>query len=139
MSIPFASVQWRRVFLAGIGASALTSVFVFLVVGVYAMALAMQAGGAPDNEMIEQVADQVGNWGSPLIAILLTLGFATRIARKVEAEARLHGVLVGLVVAILGLIISVAFGGAVDLLTLAGFVLTLLAGWLGGTLGERQR
>jgi cytochrome bd-type quinol oxidase subunit 2 len=135
----FSSIHWKRVLLAGIGVTVVTTALVFLVIGMYAMGLAMQAQGAPDNAKIEAFANQIGRWGTPLLAMLLTVAMATWVARKTEAAARLNSVSVGLIAAITGLIAGGLLGGTLDWLAVTAFVLTAAAGWLGGILGGHSK
>ena len=139
MNFQFSNIHWKRVLLAGMGITLLTTVLIFLVIGMYAMALAVQAQGAPDDAKIEAFANQIGQWGTPVIALLLTVALATWVARKTEAAARLNSIFVGLIAAITGLIVGVLLGGALDWLAVTVFVLTLAASWLGGILGERRQ
>ncbi len=84
-----------------------------------------------------------------MLAILLTGGGAVWVARKRERQAPLHGLLVGLVAALLLFILNPdltnflqgAFRGRLDLLVraLLTFVLMGAAGWFGGILGSRRR
>jgi putative membrane protein (TIGR04086 family) len=73
-----------------------------------------------------------------VLAILLTVYCALRVARKVESAAPLHGFLVGLVAALILFLIGLAFTGGLDLVTLVTYVLMVAAGWLGGVLGSRR-
>ncbi|MEW6403908.1 MAG: hypothetical protein AB1649_19105, partial [Chloroflexota bacterium] len=101
-NVQFSNIYWKRVLLAGIGITLLTTVLIFLMIGVYAMALAVQAQGAPDNAKIEAFANQIGQWGTPVIALLLTVILAIWVARKTEAAIRLNSIFVGLIAAITG-------------------------------------
>ena len=111
MRSQFSNVQWGKVLLAGVVASVVSVGLVILVIGAYAMSLAAQARGSPDQARIGQFADQVGIWVSPVLAALLAFFAAVWVARRVETAAKLHGLLVGLVVAISGLIFGLVFGG----------------------------
>lgn len=135
----FSDIRWGRVLLAGLVVSVLSLLVVTLVITAYGFILGIQTRGAPDQARIEQFANQVGPCGGPVLALLLTLVAAAWVARKVEAATSLHGVLVGLVVAIIGLIVPLTFGGMMGLLDLVWFVLTVAAGGLGGVLGSRGR
>ncbi|HEY6411203.1 MAG TPA: hypothetical protein VIY29_27405 [Ktedonobacteraceae bacterium] len=141
MKAELAHVHWGRVLLTGVLVAILSIVLVFLVVTVYATILAIQVRGQPDQAQITRFANQVYAWDIPtILVILLTIGGAAWVARKVEIGATLHGLLVGLVAAICILILGLAFGGGGGWLgMLVIFVLTVAAGWLGGVLGSRGR
>jgi hypothetical protein len=135
-------VRWGRIFLAAAAAAVLSMVLLFLVVTAYAMSLAIQVRGAPDQAQIERFASQVGAWLGPALSVLFTVLAAAWAARGVQTGAKgayLHGLLVGLAVAAIGLIAAAAFGGpaSLDIITLAGFVLAAAAGLLGGWLGSK--
>jgi hypothetical protein len=130
------NVRWRPVLLAGLSAAGLTFGAVYLVVTVYAVLLGVQAQGEPDQAHIQRFAEGVGAWLGTVVGVLFTFGGAAWVARRVEsATAALHGVLVGGVVAVVGL----AFGGSLGIVEVVGAVLTVAAGWLGGRLGGRGR
>ena len=132
-------VRWGRVLLTGLVVYVLSYFTVILIITVYAFILAFQVRGAPDQVRIEQFADQVSTWGGPVLVLLLTLGAAIWVSRKVAVATSLHGLLVGLMVAIIGVILSLIFGWAMDLLDLMWFFLTMTVGWFGGVLGGRGR
>jgi putative membrane protein (TIGR04086 family) len=139
MKAELSQVRWGRVLLTGVLVAILSSVLLYLVIAVYAASLAIQARGQPDQAQIAQFVNQVAPWGGPILAILLTIGGAVWVARKVASGATLHGFLVGLVAALIILIFGLAFGGRLDLVALLTFVLMVAAGWLGGVLGSRGR
>jgi putative membrane protein (TIGR04086 family) len=77
-------------------------------------------------------------WITFVLQLLLTVGSGVWIARKVERDAPLQGLLRGLVIALIFLPFSLSFIYPA-LVELVGFVLTVAAGWLGGVLGSRRR
>lgn len=140
MKAHFRHVQWGRILL--------TDVLVIILVVILNTGLLVLAssiwGQLPRTELIYQVTA----WSTSLLAILVTAGGAVWVARKVEREAPLHGLLVGLVAALLLLIFVLpdvtnflqgAYRGRLELLVraLLTFVLMGAAGWLGGVLGSR--
>lgn len=134
MNTALSQVPWGRVLLTGVLVAVFSMFLSFLVIIVYAITLGIQARGQPDQAQIRQFAP----WCILILAILLTVGGAFRVARKVAKGADLHGLLVGLVVAIIVLIVGLAFSRP-DLVALVPFVLIVAAGWLGGVLGSRER
>ena len=141
MKAHFWQVHWGRVLL--------TDVLVIIIVVILNMAVLLLASsiwGPPfQTEMIYQVA----SWSTSILAILLTVGAAVWVGRKVEREAPLHGLLMGLVAALTLFIFNPpltdffqgAYRGRLDLLVVAlgTFFLMVAAGWLGGVLGSRGR
>ena len=130
MKALFSDVHWGRVLLTGV-----LLVILDVILNTVLLLLATHIWSQSDQA---QIAIQVSSWSSYILVILLTVGGAAWVARKVEREAPLHGFLVGLVVALILLIISVGFGSPL-LMALLTFDLNLAAGWLGGVLGSRGR
>ncbi len=130
MKALFSDVHWSRVLLTGV-----LLVILDVILNTVLLLLATHIWSQRDQA---QIAIQVSSWSSYILVILLTVGGAAWVARKVEREAPLHGFLVGLVVALILLIISVGFGSPL-LMALLTFDLNLAAGWLGGVLGSRGR
>jgi putative membrane protein (TIGR04086 family) len=74
------------------------------------------------------------------VLVIAVTGFvALWVARRVERTPLVHGVLVGLVVALLSFLLDLLFRPAVELTGLALYVLMITAGALGGALGSRRR
>ena len=130
MKALFSDVHWSRVLLTGV-----LLVILDVILNTVLLLLATHIWSQRDQA---QIAIQVSSWSSYILVILLTVGGAAWVARKVEREAPLHGFLVGLVVALILLILSVGFGSPL-LMALLTFDLNLAAGWLGGVLGSRGR
>ncbi|HEU5098695.1 MAG TPA: hypothetical protein VFU22_06740 [Roseiflexaceae bacterium] len=139
MKADFDRVHWGRVLLAAAVAAGLSVVLVLLVVTIYTTSLAFQARAQPDQVEIAAFAAQVSRWLRPVLAMLLAFGGAFWVVRKVDGPAQLQGGLVGVVVALALLAATMLFGGALDLLALAGLILTVAVAWLGGTIGSRKR
>ena len=133
-------LRWERVVVAGVVSTVLAFAAVFLVVTAYAAGLAARAQGAPDPDQIARFAEGTGAWLGPVLALLFTAGAAWLVARGVASEAAaINGLVVGLVVGLIVAAVDLGFGGAFGVGALAGFVLTVGAGWLSGRLGERGR
>jgi hypothetical protein len=132
------TIQWGRVWLASGMAAGLSFCAIAMVITAYAMVLGIQAQGAPDEAQISQFADQIGFWGGSILTLLLTIGAAAWATRKVETGAGLHGALIGLLVAVIGLILSLIFGQGLNPWEMVTFALTVGAGWLGGVLGRSK-
>ena len=144
-----AGVRWRLVLQVGLIVVIFSNLLLLLMLGAYvvvfwALNAAGQAGmlGAWEPavtgnvlQLLAQFFSQVADWGLPAVTILVTAGAAARVAHEVEASARLHGALVGLIAGLSGWAVSMAtyVGPASDfyLRSISVFVLTVAAGWLG--------
>jgi hypothetical protein len=135
-------IRWRPVLIAGVCAAVVPLLLVTLaVVLLGALVSAVQARGAPEPARVELFARVMGAvWGPPAV-VAATAGAGAWVARRVRSRVQLHGVLVGGVAAVLGLVIVAAetrWFGAGALLVLAG---TVAAGWFGAwaTMAGRRR
>jgi hypothetical protein len=128
-------MKWIRIFVAGIGTQAAVLLLITLVVTGYAFKLAFEVQGTPDQTRIGQFAEYLGRSFSWALRILLTVPAAAWAVRKVRSSHQLHGVLVGLVVAVTGLVM----GFTMSVRTIAEFALTVGAGWLGGAMAAHHR
>jgi len=124
LNTQFSQVHWGRVLLIGV---LLAILFLILNLVLSFLLLAFLNWGHMDPHS----AIRAFSWILAFLAILLTGYGAFRVARKVESAAPLHGLLVGLVAALIFFLI--------DLVALVPFVLMVAAGWLGGVLGSRVR
>jgi len=135
MIAQFFKVRWLSVLLAGIVAGVLATLGVFLVTAIYATALTIVGQIQLSGGLISQLATQLAHLLRLVLAVIFTtIGAAWAVGRAQPGAATLHGVLVGLIVAVF-----VFLGGSVGLEGIVGFVLTVGAGWLGGRLVERRR
>ncbi|HXX79176.1 MAG TPA: hypothetical protein VEI53_11820 [Ktedonobacteraceae bacterium] len=130
MKAQFSQMYWRRVLL--IGVLIVTLVFVLNIV---LLVLTNHIWSQPDQV---QTAIQVSSWSTYILLLLLTFGSALWVARTVEKEPFLNGVLLGTVVGVLICILSLGFGSPL-LRSLVALVLNMAAGYLGGFLGSRGR
>jgi hypothetical protein len=129
------SLKWGRILGAGIGTQAAVLLVVTLVVTGYAFTLAFAAQGAPDQARIAEFAAYVGRSYAWILQILLTVPAAMWAVRRVENSLDLHGILVGLVVAVTGL----AVGFSLSFRPIAEAVLTVGAGRLAAALVAHRR
>ena len=131
-----ARVRWRWVLPAGMGVAVLTYVLIQVVIVAYIFILSVLTGSEPDSAQLQSFADLMALWGLLALNSLLTVPAAIWVARRVGAEAAVHGVLVGLVSMIGIQLIDLPNGapGFDDLTRM--FVLAVGAGWLGGSLAD---
>jgi len=128
-------MKWGRIFLAGIGVSVAGLLLVTLMTTGYAFKLAFEGHGAPDQTRIGQFAEHLGRSYWCVLQIVLAVPAAAWAVRKVQRSLQLHGVLIGLVVAVTGF----AMGFTISSRTIAAFALTVGAGWLGAALAAHRR
>ncbi len=130
-------MQWKKILLGSILASVGNVILVGGIIGAYAFNLAIQAQGEPDSDKIEAFANQFTVWGAPTLAIVLTFFISLWVIRKIETQATLHGLLIGLIAAVLSFLIGLGFTEPLDLITIAEFMLIIGAGWLGSLFSPR--
>jgi len=125
-------VRWDRVLLAGVATNVANVVVAVLLIVAYTL-LAVGPQREPRGGITDPLASQVATWPVPI----LTLFAAAWAARKAEpATAALHGLLVGLLVAV---IFGVLYFAPFDLWGLLLFVLMIAAGLVGGLIGRADR
>src|SRR5207245_11113111 len=95
-------VQWGRVLLTGV-----LVVILVVILNTVLPVLATHVWGQPDQA---QIAIEVSTWSTYILLLLLTGSGAAWVAGKVESEARLHGLLVGLIFGLLLLVLVRGFG-----------------------------
>jgi hypothetical protein len=118
---------WLSIVLIGLLAFVVSMVVIAAVMAGYAVALAMQAQGAPDPHKIAAFANRVIPFLGPLVLSLLVLFAARRVGRRAKSPQLWHGVLVG-VTAALPTLMFMRRPGLVDVV---GLLLTPASGLLG--------
>jgi hypothetical protein len=128
-------MKWGRILLGGIGVPVAGLLLVTLITTGYAFKLAFEVRGAPDQARIGQFAGHLSRSYWWILQVLVTAPVAAWAAGKTPHSRPLHGALIGLVAALAGL--ALAF--TVNFRTVAEFLLTVGAGWLGGAIAARRR
>jgi hypothetical protein len=121
--------------LAVIGSSFLV---LFVPILVYAFVLAFQVRGAPDQASINHFAASISPALMPWLVRALTLVLAFRLVRRAEVARAADGLLVGVVAGLLNLVVTLAFGGQLDVHNLLFFLIVVALGWLGGFVGQKM-
>ena len=134
---PISELRLGRVALVGLAVIVISILVVMLVVTVYATILAVQAQGTPDQEKIAEFGESVGSWLGTIVGLLCIFLGAAWTARRVPQHKAFHGLLLGIFVAIITTALD-AIGG-LTALDIAGFVLAIGAGWLGGVVGAGRK
>ena len=130
MKTQFSQMYWGRVLLIGV-----LIVSLVFILNIVLLVLTNHIWSQPEQA---QTATQVSSWSIYILLLLFTFGSALWVARTVEKEPFLNGVLLGIVVGVLICILSLGFGSPL-LRSLVALVLNMAAGYLGGFLGSRGR
>jgi putative membrane protein (TIGR04086 family) len=130
MKAQFSQMYWGRVLLTGI-----LVVILVIILNTVLFVLASHVWSQPDQA---QIAISVSAWSTYILLLLLTFGGAIWVARTVEREPLLHGLLMGVVVGLIICILSLGFGSPI-LRSLITLVLNMAAGFIGGIVGSRGR
>ena len=139
MKRPSSGIRWLRVFGAAAAVIGMSFLILMGIVTVYALVLALQARGAPDQTAINHFAAGVSPKLMPWLEMLLTLLVAVRLARRTEEASVVTGLLVGILAGLMSLAVTLAFGGRLGLRNLVYFLIAVGLGWLGGLLGQKGR
>jgi hypothetical protein len=128
-----------RVLLGGLLIVLASSALTLLLTALHALRLMFTEESPPDPEVVEDFLRRIGFWFPVALDLLFTLVVARKLALRVRRDGWLHGMLVGVVVALLDLV-AVIVTGAGDLAAwVGGLGLLVLTGWLGGVWGDRTR
>ena len=131
-------IRWLRVLGAAFAVIALSFLSLIVMITVYALVLAFQARGAPDQIAINRFAASISPRLMPWLEMSLTLAVAFRVARRAQKARIMHGLLIGFLAALLSLSVTLAFGGRLGLHNLALFPIVVGLGWLGGFVGQKK-
>jgi uncharacterized membrane protein len=132
------SIRWLRVLGAAFAVIALSFLILMVMTTIYAMVLAFQARGAPDQIAINRFAASISPKWMPWLEMLLTLVMAFRVARRSQKARIVHGLFIGVLAALLSLAVTLAFGGRLGLRSLLFFLIVVALGWLGGFVGQKM-
>ena len=132
------NIRWLRVLGAAVAVIAGSFLILMVVTTVYAMVLAFQARGAPDQNAINHFAARVSPKLMPWLELLLTVVVARFVARKTEKAITLHGLLIGILAGLLSLAVTAAFGARLGMHSLVFFLVIVGLGWVGGFVGQKR-
>jgi hypothetical protein len=138
MSHSSSGIQWLRILGAGLAVIALSFLSLMAMITAYALVLAFQARGAPDQAAINHFAARVSPKFMPWLEMVLTLVVAHRVARRAQNAGILHGLLIGIVAGLLNLAVTLAFGARLGLTNLLILLMVVALGWLGGIIGQKR-
>jgi len=129
-------VQWRWIFGATFAVFGLTQIIMFFIISIN-VARSSAAGNTLSQEEILQLSDTLGLWIGPFVFLSLTFFAALWLAIKVRIAPRLHGLMIGVVLASVSLISEVVLSPSLDWneILFSG-VLVIPVAWLGAYRGE---
>jgi hypothetical protein len=131
--VELADLRWRRIVAAALMAFVGSLLTTVVIVTGYAFTLGVRARGAPDPAKISAFAQQVSPTSGPVLLALFTAAAAWWVARRVTDPIR-HGVIVGLLAAIAGLVPAWPLGPRDAIV----FAVVVGAGWIGARAGVRR-
>ena len=129
-------VQWRWIFGATFAVFGSIQIIMFFIISVY-VARSSAAGNTISQEDILQLSDTLGNWIGPFVFLSLTFFVALWLAIKIRIAPRLHGLMIGVVLASVSLISEIVLSPSLDWneILFSG-VLVIPVAWLGAYRGE---
>lgn len=136
MSRNLSNIQWGRVLLGVVLAFVIAYGSSIVVVTGYATLLAFQARGAPDMALINAFAAGYAGLVTSLFIGVGTFVGGHCAGRKAQANAFQHGLMIGLITALIDVVLSIV--GGFSLLALVNLLLALGGGWVGGKLSTQQ-
>jgi hypothetical protein len=129
-------IRFRRAVSAAFAVIALSFLLLFVPIIVYAFVLAFRARGAPDQAAINDFAAMISPALMPWLERLLTLLLAFWVVRRNGAARAADGLFAGVLAGVLGLAVTLAFGGQLGVRILLLFLVLVGLGWLGGFVGQ---
>ena len=131
-------IRWLRVLGAAFAVIALSFLSLIVMITVYALVLAFQARGAPDQSAISHFAARVSPKLMPWLEVSLTFLAAVIVARRAEKASATHGLFIGILAGLLSLAVPLAFAGRLGLRNLVLFLIIVGLGWVGGFVGQKR-
>jgi len=138
MNYSSSRIRWLRILGAALAVIALSFLILMFMITVYALVLAFQARGAPDQNAISHFAASVSPKLMPWLEMLLTLVVALSVARRAQTASIMHGFFIGILAGLLSLAVTLVFGGRLGLRNLLFFLIVVGLGWLGGFVGQKR-
>jgi hypothetical protein len=132
------SIRWLRVLGAAIAVIVVSFLIPMFVITVYAFILAFQARGTPDQTAINHFAAWISPRLIPCLEMLLTFIAAFIFTRRTETTRILHGLLIGILTAVLSTGVALPFGGQFSVRSFMVVVAVVALGCLGGFAGQKR-
>lgn len=135
MKTAVAEIQWRWVFGIVLAIMGVTSVILFIVIAIYAASRA-SFGEVPGREDINQFSELLGTYAGPFLFLGLVFAASVWLALRVHVAPRLHGLLIGVIVAVVSTLADLLFSPSLTWFEVSTGFLAVACGWLGGYRGE---
>ena len=136
MSHSLHGVRWFRVLSAAVTVVVASFLVLMVIVTIYAIILALQVRGTPDQNAINHFAAQISPRLMPWLEMLLTLVVTFRIAHRAKTAGVIHGLFIGILAGLISLAVILIFGGQPGWHNLLIMLLIIGLGCLGGFLGQ---
>ena len=140
MSFDFSTLKWSWIIVGTIVSLVLTIVLQLALQFGYGLVIGIQMRGAPPQEVL------IAAFSSPLFQALFVLlaGVAVLIGarlagRRSEDNPQLAGLLVGILAAVVGALLTRFLSGSQGIWSILSLIVILVAGWLGGWLASRRK
>lgn len=137
MKILPAKSNWLRILGAALGVIAASFISSMIVIFVYALVLAIQARGAPNQTTINHFAAAISPKMLPWLELFWAFTLSFRIGRKTEAESSTQGLFIGILAGMLSLLIPLCFRGGLSLFSVFLLLGIIGCGYIGGIFGEK--
>ncbi|MCP4428653.1 MAG: GAF domain-containing sensor histidine kinase [Chloroflexi bacterium] len=128
-------VQWGWVLLTSFVVLNLVGATIFLATAIFASSRAVM-GEIPDQAQIAQFTEIFGRWAGPISNFVYTFAATAWLALRLRNVPRLHGLLVGLLVSVFGIVYEAATANPIVLDEWLASLATIGFGWLGGSWGQ---
>ena len=138
MNLSFANIRWLRIMGGALAVMALSIVILTVITSIYALGLAFQARGAPDQAAINQFAATISRWLMPWLEVVLTFVVAVVVVRKTGGAGAEHGLFIGILAGLLSLAVPLAIAGRLSAHNWGFFLAAVALGWLGGLAGQKK-
>ena len=138
MNYSLSSVRWLRILIAAVAVVAVSFLVLMVIVTGYALVLAFQVRGAPDQNAINHFAERVSPKLMAWLEMLLTFVVALFVARRAEKTSIIHGLFIGILAGLLSLAVAMAFGGRLGLHNSIFFLIVVGLGCLGAFVGQER-
>ena len=129
-------IQWRWIFGATFAVNGLLQIIMFFIISIY-VARSSAAGNTLNQAEILQLSDTLGRTVGPFIFLGLTFLAAIWIAIKVRVAPRLHGLVLGLVLATLSLIAEYALSPSLESFEIYNTIFVIPMAWFASYRGEK--
>jgi len=133
----FSNIRWLRLLGVALAIIALSFAILMIVVAGYATALAFQVRGSPDQGAINHFAAGVSPQVMPWLECILTFVLSFGVFRRMEELRVIHGLLLGILAGLAGLVVVLCVRGHLSLRGVAILILMVALGWLGGICAQK--